>query len=255
MFINRFAWPYYSVQKTLFWKGYYWLFGAPFMSAHIIYALIKKENAIKFNAKIIDFGCGDGVYLNQLSVEKGTTGFGIDKMADRVMIAETVNKKYDLKNSFVVSEFEDIKMEGNSDTALLLDVIEHVPDPNGLIKTISQTLKTGGKLIIQSPFGEDKKYLLKEEKFLYGEDKHVKSGYTKEELEKYLKANGMEILKTIYDFYMISQIIYEMLEIIRRKSQIVYSLLWPLLYPLCWIDTFFLKFGKPNGIFIIAKKL
>lgn len=251
---SSFGYMYYVAQRNIIWKIYYYLFGAPFMSAHIIIKLIKKYYTFVPRQNILDYGCGDGIFLNHLCNEFRSTGVGVEKMLSRVDIARLVSNKFKLKSNFINSSFNNFNTRQKFDVALCLDVLEHVDNPAKEIKKIFTLLKDKGVLIIRVPYGEDKKYLLKEEVFMYGKDKHIKTGLTEIELKRFLKKCGFKVKGYIYHFYFISQIIYEILELLRRKNQILYAFVWPILFPLCLLDTFYFKCGKPNGLLVIAYK-
>jgi len=245
---------YHVAQRNLFWKIYYYLFGAPFMSAHIINKLIRKYYTFTPGQNILDYGCGDGIFLNHLCYEFDSTGVGVERILSRVRIAKLASDKFKLKSNFINSPFHNFKTREKFDVALCLDVLEHVDNPAKEIKKIFTLLKHKGTLIIRVPYGEDKKYLLKEDVFMYGKDKHVKTGLTEIELKRFLTKCGFKVEGYVYHFYFISQIIYEILELLRRKNQILYAFAWPFLFPLCQLDTYCLKWGKPNGLLVIAHK-
>lgn len=222
------------------------------MSSHIIYGLLNRHNVVKKGDKLLDLGCGNGIFLNQLSVDKKTTGIGVDRMSERISLAQKVNSYYRFNNLFLIEDFEKNPFEVNRDVVILLDVMEHLRSPEKLIKILSKS--TISKIIIQTPYGEDKKYIIKTERFLYGKDKHLRPGFEVPEIKRILERNGYIVTVIENNFYFISQIIYEALEMVRRKSRFVYAILWPFFYPICWVDTIFLKFGIPNGLFVVAIK-
>ena len=115
-------------------------------------------------------------------------------------------------------------------------------------------MDNGGELIIQTPRGEDKKIILKKSRFLYGEDTHVRAGFSIKELYSMLENSGFDIRYCQTDFTFISQLIYETLEVVRRKSQIAYSVIWPLFYPFCLIDILRIRMRASNGIYLVAVK-
>ena len=42
--------------------------------------------------------------------------------------------------------------DGSLDTVLLLDVLEHIPDPNRCVREIARVLKPGGRILVKVPF-------------------------------------------------------------------------------------------------------
>ena len=173
-------------------------------------------------------------------------------MSKRIDIAQKVSDQNQLDNNFLVTDFEESLPDSKGNVALLLDVMEHLRQPKKVIKYLATS--SVSKIVIQTPYGQDRKYILKKEKFLYGHDTHMRTGFNKNDLRRILETNGYKITVMENNFYAISQIIYEILELFRRRSRFIYALIWPLLYPLCWLDTVFLRLGRPNGIFVIANK-
>lgn len=222
------------------------------MSSHLIYDLLRRHNVVKVGDTVIDIGCGDGVFLNQMSIDKHIKGIGLDRMSKRIEIAQKISNQNILNNDFIVTDFEKNLPDYKGNIALLLDVIEHLSEPATVIKNLA--LSSVSKIVIQTPYGQDKKYILKEERFLYGHDAHMRTGFNASDLRQILETNGYKITVMENNFYAISQMIYEILELIRRRSRVIYALLWPFLYPLCWLDTSLLRLGRPNGIFVIANK-
>src|SRR3989344_2802504 len=137
MFINRIGWPYYRLQKNYFWKVYYFIFGVPFMSSHLIYDLLRRHNVVNVVDAVIDIGCGNGVFLNQLSIDKKIKGIGLDRMSKRIDIAQKVSDQNQLDNNFLVTDFEESLPDSKGNVALLLDVMEHLRQPKKVIKYLA----------------------------------------------------------------------------------------------------------------------
>lgn len=252
-FIGR---QYKVLHPSIYWFVYYGIFGVPFLSAHLVYDLILKNGHIKKGDKIFDYGTGDGLFLNQLAKDFGIIGFGVDRLPERINKAKKVSDIQHLNNSYICSDFEDINLNEKFDKVLCLDVLEHLENPDLDLKRVSKLLKSDGTLIIQTPRGHDKKYILKDSKntFTYGSDEHKQEGFSLKDLEQLLSRVGFKIEYWQSSFPPLSQIVYELLEIVRLKSKLVYSFLWPFLYPLCIIDFMLHKKSKSNGLFIVATK-
>jgi SAM-dependent methyltransferase len=94
------------------------------------------------SGRVLDFGCGSGVFTNELRK------LGFDVVAfDVGDVPKGIAKKH-----FDIDIVTDLATVGeNFDGIALLDVIEHVADPIGLLRMLRQRLKPGGILHIATP--------------------------------------------------------------------------------------------------------
>lgn len=101
------------------------------------------------NARILTFGDGlgfDSAYLAQLQ-------FDVDyfEVSPRcIAFAQSVFAENEV-NVSVVSDGESLPTD-HYDAVVCLDVLEHVPDPPGLVQSFARWLKPGGHLIASAPF-------------------------------------------------------------------------------------------------------
>lgn len=93
---------------------------------------------------ILDIGCGNGFLLNKLSEELPKTKlFGID------VYSLPKSKKWEYKIGDIT---EGLPFKDSSfDCVILGEVIEHVPNPDFLLREINRVLKKKGTLIISTP--------------------------------------------------------------------------------------------------------
>ena len=96
---------------------------------------------------LLDFGCGKGQFLH-VAKRLGLSTFGIETAEKR---AEFAKEKYllEVKNEF----YQEGKIEsGNFDFITLNHVLEHLPDPMGLLKELlDQNLSQDGLAYIEVP--------------------------------------------------------------------------------------------------------
>ena len=156
----------------------------------------KVSELIPEKSKILDVGCNDAKILSFL---KNPNYFGADINKDK--ISESDNKKIKFKQADLNKDELPFKNE-KFDFILLLDVLEHVVNPQKLLFEAKGKLKSGGKLIITLP---NDYHLLNKIRFVlnkhltenpfapYGHLHYfpIKSG------EKFLKDNGFKIEKKI----------------------------------------------------------
>ena len=97
--------------------------------------------------KILDMGCGFGVFLSLLR-EKGFNAIGIDLDKDHVKIC--ISKGLNAKNG----DAQKIPLtSGSFDMVILLQVLEHCKDHNKVFKEVYRVLKKKGKFICTVPSG------------------------------------------------------------------------------------------------------
>jgi cyclopropane fatty-acyl-phospholipid synthase-like methyltransferase len=217
--MNSIGRQYKLLQTSLYWQVYYSVFGTPFMSAHLVYDLILANCHFEKSNLILDYGTGDGLFLNQITKDFGSIGTGIDRLPERINKAKKVSDAQHLNNSFICSNFEDIDLNDKFDKVLCLDVLEHLDNPSLDLQRIAKLLKEDGALIIQTPRDHDHKYILKDTKntFTYGLDEHKQDGFSLKNLEGLLNRFGFKIKYWQSSFPPLSQIMYEVLEIVRMK--------------------------------------
>ena len=92
---------------------------------------------------VLDIGCADGRPRHYLRAE--TQYVGLDYF-------DTASNWYKTRPS-VFGDAQQLPFPGDTfDHALLLDVLEHIPDPERCLAEILRVLKPGGALTIQVPF-------------------------------------------------------------------------------------------------------
>jgi hypothetical protein len=251
---------YWVTQHTIYWKYYYKLLGNPFIHYHVCYKYLTRilKGGPRFE-RIIDFGSGDGSYLNQLSFDSNSEGLGIDSMQNRLDLATQIAKHYNIRNRFIKGDItEKLNMESKFDCGICLDVLEHIEDEKveGLFRNFAEWILDGGTLVIRVPHDKDAKYLKKAQVFTYGEDSHCKTGYTIEELTTLLKNAGFEVDSVIYHYFFMSQLNYEISEQVRKSSKFLYSIYSAMFRWLSFLEIYspLLSIGRANGILVVAKK-
>jgi 2-polyprenyl-3-methyl-5-hydroxy-6-metoxy-1,4-benzoquinol methylase len=97
--------------------------------------------------EIVDIGCGEGIMLEKLTrcfPHKNIVG--LDSMAENVQICSKRGLQIRLGDVYFLDFPQD-----SVDLVILMEVIEHLDDPNKAIQEIYKILKPGGKLIIVFP--------------------------------------------------------------------------------------------------------
>lgn len=113
-----------------------------FESHQIVFDLIKE------NAAVLDVGCATG-YFAKAILKKNCVTFGIDYDKNAVKKAA----KYCKETAVIdLNEMEQLPFKKHYfDYILLMDVLEHLNDPESIILKIKPYLKKKGKIIISVP--------------------------------------------------------------------------------------------------------
>lgn len=157
------------------------------------------ENLIKIikpfiRGKVLDVGCGEGTVTNSISqLDYVDEIFGIDISKTAINLAK---KKYS-NISFKISEAEKIPYKDNSfKTVLLIEVLEHILDIEGLFIELNRVLELEGYIVITTTdYNFLKKILIALiwEKYFYATNPHIKF-LTKESLKKLLEFYGFKVV-------------------------------------------------------------
>ena len=102
------------------------------------------------HAKILDLGCGAGIATEALA-RANFVMTGADASADAIGVARSHAAEAQLTIDYKVALAEDLVAEGLTYQGVTaLEIIEHVPDPQHFINTLSQLLAPGGKLFVST---------------------------------------------------------------------------------------------------------
>jgi SAM-dependent methyltransferase len=113
---------------------------------------IKLLEGLTTGRKIIDVGCGMGIFL-KVAKDEGWEVYGTDVSNDACRIAE---EHFDVSVKTQVSDYSDHAF----DAVRISHVLEHVPQPNQFIRELRRVLKPGGILAITVPHREPMSFWL-----------------------------------------------------------------------------------------------
>lgn len=170
-------------------KKYFLFNPTPFETHRIVLDKIKE------GSEVLDLGCATG-YFAKILKEKKCRVWGVDHDKNALKHA----KKFCISTAYVDLEtVKSLPFKKKFDYILLLDVLEHLKNPNKLLILIKKYLKPDGKLILSTPniaFISVRLSLLLG-KFNYRsegimDENHVHF-YTKKSLTDFLKECGYKI--------------------------------------------------------------
>ena len=94
--------------------------------------------------KLLDIGAGSGILVEQ-ALEKGFSATGVEPSRWLWQKAQERNL------SVFLGTFPHPKINELFDVITLIDVIEHVPDPVGLLKDAAKALSPDGIIVVATP--------------------------------------------------------------------------------------------------------
>lgn len=97
------------------------------------------------NQRLLDVGCGGGILAEQLS-KFGAQVIGIDMAEDSIRVAQEHAATGELSIRYECINLESFAKTNPApfDIITCMELLEHVPDPQALIQTLSSLLKPGG---------------------------------------------------------------------------------------------------------------
>ncbi|MDP2684408.1 MAG: class I SAM-dependent methyltransferase [bacterium] len=137
---------------------------------------------------VLEIGCGNGTLLGELT-KVGKRVKGIESNPEIISLAKKINANLNIVQGFA-EDLDGILTE-KFDNILMIDVVEHIEDDDGLLIRLGKFLEDSGELIIFVPAYQS----------LYGKrDKEIGHyrRYNKKTLRILIESNGFEVVKMNY---------------------------------------------------------
>ncbi|MED5294026.1 MAG: bifunctional 2-polyprenyl-6-hydroxyphenol methylase/3-demethylubiquinol 3-O-methyltransferase UbiG [Pseudomonadota bacterium] len=111
--------------------------------------------------KVIDVGCGGGI-LAEAMARRGARVTGIDLADASLEVARQHAREHDVDVDYRLVSVEDLASEApaSADVVTCLEMLEHVPDPEAIIRACASLLKPGGQLVLSTINRNPKSYAL-----------------------------------------------------------------------------------------------
>lgn len=203
-------------------------------------------------SSVLDIGCAHGQYSFQIATRwSKATVRGIDINENELKTANTAKVLFGIRNlTFEKSDLCSEPIQQGYDLALLLQVIEHLDDDISALRKIRSLLKEKGCLVITTANARSgivtwiKRYVKLQRR----------DGYTLEELGILLHNSGFRIQQVRYLSSTIGGIVERFEKFVRINSAWLFSLVYPLLEALTFVDDFFGAKSAlhASGILIVA---
>jgi SAM-dependent methyltransferase len=176
----------------------------------VVSDILKRHLTPKYNS-ILDVGCGDGFFLEQLSANYKNMRFvAVDIAFDDEMI-EFFSKKYQKSNVAFYKEMPS-SVDGvtSTDAVLLLDVIEHIEDDITFLKGLAAEPIVGNDTLFMISVPAYQGLFCSHDVWLG----HYRR-YTTKMLQEHANQAGLEIVETGYFFK--SLLLPRMIQVLKEK--------------------------------------
>lgn len=199
------------------------------------------------NASILDVGSGKGAFCGVLS-RRGYHVVGVDPSPSAVSIA----KMYvDPKGPFVLSSGEDLPFgPSRFDRVVSVCVLEHTSDDARVLREVHRVLKPAG-LVALTVDCLNSPHVSESFRAHHVREYRCNQLYSGTKIRELLARAGFETLETEYLFS--SRLAVAILRFGSRfHYRSVFILLFPIFYPLLWLDHVFGK-KKTSGMILAVK--
>jgi 2-polyprenyl-6-hydroxyphenyl methylase / 3-demethylubiquinone-9 3-methyltransferase len=153
--------------------------------------------------RFLDYGCGAGMFTVHAALEGASEVVGVDAEETALSTAVHFARQEGVHHlcRFIHSEeFPSFSSGGRFDVILIKDVIEHVPDDQGLLEDAAAAVVPGGQIILSTQNSLSLNYLLqgtyhrvlRKDKEWFGWDETHLRFYTPMSLQKKLQTAGFQ---------------------------------------------------------------
>ena len=253
-------------RNTFFRKLFYMTLGVMFLREWYVKRKVRDIFLTNPPANILDAGSGFGQYSYFMArLFPKSVIRSIDVKEDQIDDCRYFFGKTGISNcTFETGDLTKLDENNKYDLILSVDVMEHIEDDTGVFKRFYEALRTGGRVLINTPsdLGGSDAHSEEDSSFI-GE--HVRNGYSKEEICSKLQSAGFNIESFDYTYgkwgsrYWKLAIKYPMLMLNRTKLLLillpfyyVITIWWALLFMA--LDVIQKNKISGTGILVVAGK-
>jgi 2-polyprenyl-3-methyl-5-hydroxy-6-metoxy-1,4-benzoquinol methylase len=152
---DQYSFPYHYIpshQDGNFRLYAYWSWGINYLLSTDF--LLERLSQMRYE-KLIDIGCGDGRFLNELKrVDAAKQLLGIDYSERAIKLAQAFNPEIDFRQLDIFN----CDLADDFDVVTLIEVLEHIPLDRvpGFLEAIAQRQRSGDRLLITVPHSNRK---------------------------------------------------------------------------------------------------
>jgi SAM-dependent methyltransferase len=119
-------------------------------SSHVVPLLERQQ--VPLHLPVIDVGCSSGGFAIALATALKTPVFGIDISSSHIDLANQAAKEAGVEAYFEVKDFfKEPLPESRFGLIVLRDVIEHLPDTEGVLRSLRRAVALDGRLYLTFP--------------------------------------------------------------------------------------------------------
>lgn len=120
------------------------------------------EQAVLADKAVLDVGCGGGILAESMALRGAASVLGVDMAEKSLKIAKLHALEQGVANiSYRCVSVEDLAAEAphQYDVVTCMEMLEHVPDPQSVIRACAKLVKSGGKVFFSTINRNPKSYL------------------------------------------------------------------------------------------------
>ena len=119
------------------------------------------KKALGLGKKVLDVGCGGGILAESMARE-GATVTGLDMGFEPLQVAKLHALESGIQVDYVQETVEEhaAKHAGQYDVVTCMEMLEHVPDPQSVVRACAQLVKPGGDVFFSTLNRNGKSWLM-----------------------------------------------------------------------------------------------
>jgi SAM-dependent methyltransferase len=235
------------------------LLGVPILGLRIrARTILPLFDRIPVPKRAADAGCGRGaITLACARRFPSAEVIGVDLDDKQNEINGRIAEQSGIKNvRYVTMDAMKLKELGEFDLIISTDMLEHLEDDLGGVKTFREALEPGGCLIVHVPHLTRNVLGWRRENWMDIEG-HVRPGYTKGGLTGLLEEGGLAVKTCFYNYNSMETLANDMSKLItgaKERNRSLYAALFPLLLFLSYAGSFYRSGKDGSGLVAVAVK-